>query len=268
MRQPPGRGSLDVLDLIKRRRSIPKFTSDPVPREVIEEMLEAAVWAPNHHLTEPWEFFVLEGGAKARFAHVRRAFRLTIFPDPTAPEALKAADKIARDTADTPIIIVVTTRVSPDPEVAEDDYAATMIAVQNMMLTAAGRGVGTYMRTGGFIRDPGLRAFLDLPQDRRVAAVLYVGYPALVPERRRKHWQEKTRWMSTLTAEAVPAGADPPAPEERASAHADVAIDPVCHMEVEIATAPARSTYNGTTYYFCSPGCKVDFDADPARYLT
>ena len=44
-------------------------------------------------------------------------------------------------------------------------------------------------------------------------------------------------------------------------------IDPVCGMEVEPATAPAKSEYKGKTYYFCAPGCKKAFDADPEKYI-
>ncbi len=43
--------------------------------------------------------------------------------------------------------------------------------------------------------------------------------------------------------------------------------DPVCHMDIDPATAPARSEFEGQTYYFCSPGCKRDFDQDPAGVL-
>ncbi len=43
--------------------------------------------------------------------------------------------------------------------------------------------------------------------------------------------------------------------------------DPVCHMDIEITDAAGRSDYDGHTYYFCSPGCKVDFDADPDGML-
>lgn len=264
-----------VLDLIRRRRSIPKFTGELVPRQVIERMLEAATWAPNHHLTEPWQFFVLEGEAKAQFAELRRAFRLGLFPDPAAPAAQAAADKIFRDTASTPAMIVVTTRVSADPAVAEDDYAATMIAVQNMLLTALDEGVGTYPRTGGFIHDPGLRAFLDLAADRRVAAIIYVGYPAVVPQRKRTPWPEKTVWLSErrVMPNPVPVTADrrpnpaPVAAGREPVSREGIAIDPVCKMEVEIATALATSIYNGTTYYFCAPGCKLAFDEDPQRYV-
>ncbi|HLA24134.1 MAG TPA: nitroreductase family protein [bacterium] len=254
-----------VLDLIRRRRSIPKFTGEPVPRAVIEHMLEAATWAPNHHLTEPWQFFVLEDGAKVQFAELRRAFRLSLFPDPMSSAAHAAADKIFRQTVATPAIIVVTTRVSADPVLTEDDYAATMCALQNMLLAALDEGVGTYPRTGGLIHDARLRAFLDLPPDRRVAAIIYVGYPAVVPERQRAPWTEKTVWLSErrVLKDPVPAAAD-----ARGDAREGIAIDPVCKMEVEMATAPATSVYRGTTYYFCAPGCKATFDENPDAYAS
>jgi Cu+-exporting ATPase len=46
-----------------------------------------------------------------------------------------------------------------------------------------------------------------------------------------------------------------------------MAIDPVCGMEVEPERAAATSEYQGTTYYFCAPGCKAAFDRDPERFL-
>lgn len=44
------------------------------------------------------------------------------------------------------------------------------------------------------------------------------------------------------------------------------AIDPVCGMTVDTATAEYRSFHDGGTYYFCSAGCKQTFDKDPAKY--
>jgi YHS domain-containing protein len=46
-----------------------------------------------------------------------------------------------------------------------------------------------------------------------------------------------------------------------------MAIDPVCKMEVDPKTAPAKTEYQGQTYYFCAPGCKVAFEKDPEKYL-
>jgi len=44
-------------------------------------------------------------------------------------------------------------------------------------------------------------------------------------------------------------------------------VDPVCYMEVEPDEAPAKAEYEGKTYYFCAPGCKVAFEKDPEKYL-
>jgi YHS domain-containing protein len=48
----------------------------------------------------------------------------------------------------------------------------------------------------------------------------------------------------------------------------EMAIDPVCKMQVEEKKAPAKSLYKGKMYYFCSPGCKKAFDSDPEKYLS
>jgi YHS domain-containing protein len=46
-----------------------------------------------------------------------------------------------------------------------------------------------------------------------------------------------------------------------------MALDPVCHMEVDEMTAQWTSEYEGQTYYFCAPGCKASFDKNPEKYL-
>ncbi len=47
-----------------------------------------------------------------------------------------------------------------------------------------------------------------------------------------------------------------------------MAIDPICKMEVDTDNPNGGSSeYNGTSYYFCAPGCKVAFDAEPEKYL-
>lgn len=43
--------------------------------------------------------------------------------------------------------------------------------------------------------------------------------------------------------------------------------DPVCHMDIDPATAAGTSEHEGVTYYFCGRGCKLEFDEDPAGVL-
>lgn len=45
-----------------------------------------------------------------------------------------------------------------------------------------------------------------------------------------------------------------------------MAIDPICKMQVDEKTAQYKSEYKGKTYYFCAPGCKQKFDANPDEY--
>ncbi len=186
---------MTVLEAIKARRSVPKLRPDPVPREAIEQMLDAAVWAPNHRMTEPWRFYVLMGDGKRRFAEIRRRSRAASFPDPNAPEAQKALDRIYQDTLATPALIVATVHQAADPEVREEDLAATFMAIENLMLVGVELGVGTYMRTGAILRDPELRELLTLEDDRRILAIVYVGNPAEIPQKRRIPAPERTVWL-------------------------------------------------------------------------
>lgn len=187
---------MDVFEAIERRGSVKAFESKPVPRPEIERLLEAAVRAPNHRLTEPWGFHVLQGESKRRLAELRRDLRARKFEDPEAPEVQKSLDKAYRDAADVPAIIVVTTTIADDPVRREEDYAATFCAIENLLLGATALGLGTYLRTGTLIEDERLRALLDVPEDRRVVATIYLGYPAEPPKLKpRTPVAEKTRWL-------------------------------------------------------------------------
>ncbi len=185
-----------VLDVIRTRRSIAKMKPDPVPRALIEQLLDAAVWSPNHRVTEPWQFFVLEGDAKRRFAEIRREFRRKALPNPNAPEVQAALDKVYTDTVNTPLIIVVTSNLVDDPELREEDVWATYGAAYAFMLGAWANGLGTYFRTGALRDDPALRERLGLPEQRRVIGIIYAGYPADVPQRKRTPAAAKTVWLS------------------------------------------------------------------------
>jgi len=189
------RSQMNVIEAIRTRRSIVRMKPDPVPRELLEQCLEAAVWVPNHRLTEPWQFFVLEGEAKQKFAEIRREFRRTQLPNPDSPEAQTALEKVYQDTVQTPVIIVVTSHVTGDPELREEDFWSTFGAAYAFMLAAWSYGIGTYFRTGGLRDYPPLREFLGLPEDRRIIGVLYAGYPAEIPQKRRTPASEKTVWL-------------------------------------------------------------------------
>jgi nitroreductase len=187
---------MDAITAIHQRTSVRRFRSEPVPRETIEQVLECAVRAPNHKLTQPWRFSILSGAARDRFAQLKAGHRLKRFDDPSAPEALAAADKVRRETRDTPVFVVVMSAVSPDETTREEDYAASMMAVANLMVAAESLGLGSFLRTGSIMRDPTVLELARVPQGFRVVGIVSLGYPAEAESpRRRKPAAELTEWV-------------------------------------------------------------------------
>jgi nitroreductase len=187
---------MDAIEAIARRTSVRRFRPDSVPRGTIQQLLDCAIRAPNHKLTEPWRFAVLTASARDRFADIRARHRLKRFADPASPEAKAAAEKVRRESRETPVYLVVSSAQHPDDVIREEDYAATMMAIGNMMIAAQSLGLGTYLRTGGVMRDPALLELVALPPDFRVVGILSVGYAAEeTSSRRRNAASDVTRWI-------------------------------------------------------------------------
>jgi nitroreductase len=164
---------------IGERRTIKRFTNTPVSRGHIEQMIAAATMAPNHKLTNPWRFYVL--GPEARHAYGlalgnRKAKKQT---DPA--KAAELRDTVAAEHRALPAMIAVAVVDSAEPEQKEEDYAAAMMGIQNMMLTAVELGLGTAIKTGAIMSDPAARAAVGLPDDQRIIAIINVGEPADIP---------------------------------------------------------------------------------------
>lgn len=170
---------MSIMDAIRGRRSIKRFTERPVTRNEIERLLSAAVLAPNHRLTQPWRFYVL--GPEARHAYglalgVRKARKIE---DPEKAEATKQS--VANEHRSLPAMLVVAVIDTDDAELREENYAAAMMAIQNLSLLAVEMGLGTHIKTGAIMGDPAARAAAGVRDDERIVAVVNVGEPADVP---------------------------------------------------------------------------------------
>ncbi len=169
-----------AAELIRGRRTITDFKPEAPPYDVIREALDAARWAPNHHLTEPWRFYLL--GTETARAVARLNAELVAVK--RGQEAARA--KLAQWQAK-PGWLVVTCVNSDATQRAREDYAACCCAVQNLMLYLWSTGVGSKWSTGMVTRDP---RFYDLiwvdPAVETVVALLSYGYPAEIPQTPRK----------------------------------------------------------------------------------
>jgi nitroreductase len=162
---------MDTIEAIRNRRTIGKSTGD-VPREIIRELIEAATWAPNHKLTQPWRFVVLTGSARERLGEVwGQAAASTV--DPAVRDAVRAGE--AKKPLRSPVLIVVSARTDPNPVTAEEDLTATAAAVQNLLLAAHAKGLSAAWKTGKIVYSSEVKAFLGLDPSDRVVAFVYLG---------------------------------------------------------------------------------------------
>lgn len=185
---------MNPIELLSTRRSIREFTRREVTRAEIEILLEHAVTAPNHRLTQPWRFFVLGPEARRGYGLALGARKARKIEDPTAADQLR--QKVGEEHAALPLMIAVAISQDANPEIREEDYAAGMMAVQNIALAAVALGLGTHIRTGAVMDDAAARAAIGVADGDRIIAIVNVGEPAtLPPSKPRRLAADVTRWM-------------------------------------------------------------------------
>jgi nitroreductase len=190
--------SVQVLNTIKRRRSVGHVSKEQPSQEEIERLLEAATYAPSHHVTEPWRFFVLTGSAREALGDVTAASLQARLGECDSETVKK---KLARERAKTlraPVIIVVAiTGVQQLQGYPIECVEAASAAVQNMLLAGEEMGLATVWRTGDQAYDPMVKRWFGLQRDDLIVGFIYVGYPMTTrPIRIPTHFSVKTTWLS------------------------------------------------------------------------
>jgi nitroreductase len=169
-----------VSAVIQGRRTIKQFRSDPVPEETLWRILDAARWAPNHRLTEPWRIAII--GTQSREALADALANLTASSQDLSVMA-KAKEDARQKVMSSPVLLAITCRLTGNPSQQVEDLAAVCAAVQNLQLAAWGEGVGTHWNTGKVTRLSETSALLELSErNEQLVGFLYLGYPSQVPE--------------------------------------------------------------------------------------
>ncbi|MEM2935797.1 MAG: nitroreductase family protein [Candidatus Bathyarchaeia archaeon] len=144
---------MEFMDVVRRRRSIRRYKPDPVPDQVLEQVLEAARLAPSAGNRQPWHFIVVK--------------------DPETRQRLG----IASWAAEAPVVIVG----CADPETSPMWHIVDLtIAFEHLVLAAANFGLGTCW-LGRLNSDEQVKEVLGIPEHMKVVAVTPLGYPAETP---------------------------------------------------------------------------------------
>src|ERR1700730_15392429 len=171
-----------VIEAIKSRRSVRAMTPEVPSREIIEAILEAATWAPNHHLTEPWRFVVIAGEDRLKLGEAMAlALEKTLTKgDPRNEEILKAEKQ--KPLRSPVIIAVILSPRSGDEKVVElEEPVASGAALQNLLLAAHSLGLGTMVRTGKHSFEEPVRKYLQMTEKEKLVGLVYTGYASEPP---------------------------------------------------------------------------------------
>jgi coenzyme F420-0:L-glutamate ligase/coenzyme F420-1:gamma-L-glutamate ligase len=194
-------------NLISRRRSIRKFSSRKVPTKILNEILQAAQWAPSAHNAQPWRFIVLtDPASKMGLAEaMSKAWNADLTIDGVATEVRKKMTEAStKRFASAPALIVAcltmqgmrkyfdSSRLKNERDLAVQSIGA---AIQNLLLKAYSKNLGTCWFSAPVFCKGTVRSILGIPESIEPQALITLGYPLEKPKApRRKSLQEIVHW--------------------------------------------------------------------------
>lgn len=186
----------EISDLIKNRRTIyPEFySSRKVHKEIVEKILNNAIWAPTHGKTQPWRFKVYMDDAKIKLGKKLAEIYKSITPLDQFQEA-KYNKLIARPSLSSVAIAVCMNKDSSGRIIEMEEIEAVACAIQNMHLTATAYGIGGFWSTPKVIYSTKMNDFLSIGKQDKCLGIFYLGYPANEwPRGQRKPIEYLTEW--------------------------------------------------------------------------
>lgn len=165
---------MDARDAILQRRTVHRYTTDPIPDGAVERALECAIAAPNHKLTYPWRFTRV--GADGR----QQIEDLYVDLKRSDSDGLSDDDerKYRRKVGDPPELVVPSQVLADDEFRRREDYAAVATAIQNLMVSLRSEGIFSKWTTGSVTRHPETYEILEIdPDDEEIVGFVWIGYP-------------------------------------------------------------------------------------------
>ena len=181
---------IGLFEAIESLPQVTRYKPDPVPREALDRMIDAAVKAPNGGNRQPWEFLVITDRTLVRkIGEIYRdvwlgAMGATAPPDESP--AYRQARYLAHHMPEVPAMILAcvdhargSAPYTPGEPIVRGRYASSIwLAVQNLFLAARALGLGTRLTTAYLRREEEIKTLLGIPDHVETCALIPVGYPA------------------------------------------------------------------------------------------
>ncbi|KIL46399.1 nitroreductase family protein [Jeotgalibacillus campisalis] len=158
--------SSQLSKVIRERRSIKtNYTSEPVQESLIMDILDDAVWAPNHGLREPWRFVFVSSKEKENF--IEKLVQ-------TFPKEMQENRRLYFNQPAAFLIIVMPE--DPRYKQREEDFGAVSCLIQNIQLLAWEKKLGVVWKTNPHIVDPKVRSMLGVKPGEKIIGFLHLGF--------------------------------------------------------------------------------------------
>ncbi len=207
---------IGLFEAIYSQRAIRRLKPDPVPDDLVHQLIEAATKAPSGGNRQPWAFIVIRDAATKQklgewyldawnktYGAIPKEARGQLSTAMTG--VIRSAEHLAHHLSEVPVLILVCARDAPPPggPNAGSHYGSIFPAVQNLLLAARGLGLGAALTTLHQLHEEEVKALLGIPETVATAALIPIGYPigkygptTRVPIEQVTH---KERWDSSKT---------------------------------------------------------------------
>jgi nitroreductase len=175
---------MDFLDVLAQRHSVRDFADRPVPHEVVQRVVGAASFAPSAMNEQPWRFYIAEGAARSRVNEImaQSTVHLADYMDVLGPKRYEEATRWYTDLGGAPVLVCLAAPMSDDELGSINRLLSIGAAMENVLLAATNEGLGACVITFAFwVRDE-LAEALGVAEDRKVIALLAMGYAGETPE--------------------------------------------------------------------------------------
>jgi len=176
--------TVDLYEAIKGRRSVRKFKSTPVPKDLIEKIFEVALWAPSGMNRQNWKFFVLAGERKEELVSISSTSFQYLEPQlqqlyAEKPKIIESTRRFFKRLGEAPIVVCAYFEPANMEDVTSFQNVAA--AIQNLLLVAHAEGLGTCWMTGPVTVANEISRFLGV-KDMTLVAITPMGYPDETPK--------------------------------------------------------------------------------------
>jgi nitroreductase len=162
-------------EIIKGRRTVHEYLPKKVDERLLLDTLQTSLWAPNHKLTEPTRFYIIDEDTRMKLVDLNLKIRSEKGQNVDVELVKKVKDKYLTPSH----LVIISQQLTSDPEILKEDYATISCVVHNISLLLWPHGIGSKWSTGAILKRPELFEILGVnPQKERIEGFIWVGFPA------------------------------------------------------------------------------------------